>query len=70
MWFNVLGTEPVECSADPLTGRFRDGSCLAGPDDRGSHTICAVMSLEFRDHQRSIGNDLTTPMPQYRFPGR
>ncbi len=69
MEFNVLGTELIECSADPLTGWFRDGSCRTGPDDRGSHTICAVMTREFLDHQRSIGNDLTTAMPQYRFPG-
>ena len=54
---------------DPLTGWFRDGSCRTGPDDRGSHTICAVMTAEFLEHQRSIGNDLTTAMPQYRFPG-
>ena len=52
-----------------LRGWFRDGSCRTGPEDRGSHTICAVMSREFLDHQFSIGNDLTTPMPQYRFPG-
>ncbi len=69
MEFNVLGTELVGCSTDPMTGWFRDGSCRTGPDDRGSHTICAVMTAEFLDHQRSIGNDLTTPMPQYRFPG-
>lgn len=69
MEFNVIGTELVECSADPLTGWFRDGSCRTGPDDQGSHTICAVMTREFLDHQRSIGNDLTTPMPRYRFPG-
>lgn len=69
MEFNVLGTELVGCSTDPLTGWFRDGSCRTGPGDRGSHTICAVMSREFLEHQRSIGNDLTTPMPEYRFPG-
>ncbi len=61
---------PLEvCSNDPLTGWFRDGSCRTGPDDRGSHTICAVMTQDFLEHQRSIGNDLTTPMPQYGFPG-
>ncbi len=54
---------------DPVTGWFRDGSCRTNEADRGSHTICAVMTQEFLDHQRSIGNDLTTPMPQYRFPG-
>jgi uncharacterized protein len=66
---NVLG-EPLEpCSTDPLTGFFRDGCCSTGPEDLGSHTICAVVTQEFLEHQRSIGNDLSTPMPQYRFPG-
>lgn len=54
---------------DPLTGFFRDGCCHTGPEDIGSHTICAVVTEEFLAHQRAIGNDLTTPMPQYRFPG-
>ncbi|HVL80833.1 MAG TPA: DUF2237 domain-containing protein [Actinomycetota bacterium] len=66
---NVLGTTLETCSTDPLTGYFRDGSCNTGPDDIGSHTICAVMTAEFLEHQRRIGNDLSTPMPQYRFPG-
>ncbi len=66
---NVLGTDLETCSVDPLTGWLRDGSCTTGPDDRGSHTICAVMTREFLDHQLSIGNDLVTPMPGYRFPG-
>ncbi|MDJ0952246.1 MAG: DUF2237 domain-containing protein [Acidimicrobiia bacterium] len=69
MEFNVLGTELSACSTDPLTGWFRDGSCRTAANDRGSHTICAVMTAEFLDHQRSIGNDLTTAMPEYRFPG-
>lgn len=65
----MLG-EPLEpCGVDPVTGFFRDGSCRTGPDDRGSHTLCAVMTEEFLDHQRRIGNDLTTPIPAYRFPG-
>lgn len=66
---NVLGGDLESCSTDPLTGWFRDGSCRTGPGDRGSHTICAVVTAEFLEHQRAIGNDLTTPMPQYRFPG-
>lgn len=66
---NVLGGPLEPCGTDPLTGFYRDGSCHTGPDDRGRHTICAVVSREFLDHQRSIGNDLTIPMPQYRFPG-
>jgi uncharacterized protein (DUF2237 family) len=66
---NVLGSPLEPCGNDPLTGFYRNGSCHTGPDDRGRHTICAVVTREFLDHQRSIGNDLTTPMPQYRFPG-
>jgi uncharacterized protein (DUF2237 family) len=66
---NVLGDDLEPCSTDPVTGWFRDGSCRTGPDDRGSHTICAVVTREFLDHQRNIGNDLTTSHPQYRFPG-
>ncbi len=66
---NVLGGELEPCGVDPLTGFFRDGSCTTGPQDAGSHTICAVVTVEFLDHQRSIGNDLTTPVPQYQFPG-
>jgi uncharacterized protein (DUF2237 family) len=66
---NVLGADLQPCSVDPITGFFRDGSCRTGPQDLGSHTICAVVTAEFLDHQRSIGNDLTTPRPQYPFPG-
>ena len=66
---NVLGGELEGCSTDPLTGWFRDGSCRTGPGDVGSHTICAVVTREFLDHQASIGNDLVTPMPEFRFPG-
>jgi uncharacterized protein (DUF2237 family) len=66
---NVLGGELEGCSMDPVTGWFRDGSCRTSPQDHGSHTICAVMTTEFLEHQRSAGNDLITPMPQFRFPG-
>ncbi len=66
---NVLGTELEECGAEPLTGFYRDGWCQTGPQDLGSHTICAVVTAEFLDHQREIGNDLSTPMPEYLFPG-
>ena len=66
---NVLGGELEPCSSDPVTGWFRDGSCRTNEADRGSHTICAVMTAEFLEHQRAIGNDLATPMPQFRFPG-
>jgi len=66
---NVLGGELQPCGTDPVTGFYRDGCCSTGPDDVGSHTLCAVVTEEFLDHQRGIGNDLSTPMPQYRFPG-
>lgn len=66
---NVLGGELEPCGLDPVTGFYRDGCCNTGPEDRGSHTICAVVSATFLEHQRSIGNDLSTPMPEYRFPG-
>ena len=66
---NVLGGELEPCGVDPLTGFYRDGSCITGPEDIGSHTVCAVVTSEFLEHQRSIGNDLSTPMPQYVFPG-
>ena len=66
---NVLGGELELCSTDPVTGFYRDGCCSSGPEDRGSHTICAVMTAEFLEHQRRIGNDLSTPVPQFRFPG-
>ncbi len=66
---NVLGGALEPCGYDPVTGWFRDGSCATGPEDVGSHTICAVVTREFLDHQVSIGNDLVTPAPMYRFPG-
>lgn len=66
---NVLGGPLEPCGTDPMTGFYRDGCCNTGPQDRGSHTICAVVTAEFLAHQRSIGNDLSTPMPEYRFPG-
>jgi len=65
----VLGGPLESCSADPLTGFYRDGTCRTGPGDFGSHTICAVVSAEFLDFQQSIGNDLTSPAPEYDFPG-
>ena len=67
---NALGGPLESCSTDPLTGFYRDGCCRTGPGDFGSHTICAVVSAEFLDHQQSIGNDLVTPVPEFRFPGR
>ena len=52
-----------------MTGFYRDGCCSTGPDDRGSHTICAVVTAEFLEHQRGVGNDLVTPRPDWHFPG-
>jgi uncharacterized protein (DUF2237 family) len=66
---NVLGGPLETCSVEPLTGFYRDGRCRTGPGDTGSHTICAVVSAEFLEHQQAIGNDLVTPIPEYRFPG-
>jgi uncharacterized protein len=66
---NVLGTELEPCSLDPLTGFYRDGCCRTGAEDLGSHTICAVVSEEFLEFQQEIGNDLSTPRPEYRFAG-
>jgi uncharacterized protein (DUF2237 family) len=66
---NVLGGALEPCGSDPLTGFYRDGCCTTGPEDRGSHTICAVVTGEFLEHQRGIGNDLSSPAPQYGFPG-
>lgn len=66
---NVFG-EPLEpCSLTPLTGFYRDGCCETGPDDRGSHTVCAIMTDDFLRFSVSRGNDLVTPRPEYRFPG-
>jgi uncharacterized protein len=66
---NVLGGPLEGCSTQPLTGFYRDGCCRTGPEDLGSHTICAVVSAEFLEYQQMIGNDLSTPIPEYGFPG-
>ena len=66
---NVLGGALETCSIDPLTGFFRDGCCTTGPGDSGSHTVCAVVTADFLAFSRSRGNDLSTPRPEYGFPG-
>jgi uncharacterized protein (DUF2237 family) len=66
---NVLGGELEPCGTEPLTGFYRDGCCHTGAEDRGSHTVCAVVTAQFLEHQRGIGNDLSTPLPEYGFPG-
>jgi uncharacterized protein (DUF2237 family) len=66
---NVLGEPLKPCSFDPVTGFFRDGCCNTGPEDVGRHTVCARMTAEFLAFSRRRGNDLTTPRPEYGFPG-
>ncbi len=66
---NVLGGDLEECGTVPVTGYFRDGCCNWSPENAGYHTICAVVTREFLEHQRSIGNDLITSNPQFGFPG-
>ena len=66
---NVLGGALEECGIDPVTGFFRDGCCNWGPENVGYHTICAVVTAEFLEHQQSSGNDLVTPNPAFGFPG-
>lgn len=66
---NVLGTELADCSRSPLTGFFRDGCCRTGPGDFGLHTVCAVMTQDFLEFTKAVGNDLSTPRPEFDFPG-
>jgi uncharacterized protein len=66
---NVFGQPLTPCSLDPLTGFYRDGCCATGPDDTGRHVVCAIMTAEFLVFSRDCGNDLSTPRPEYRFPG-
>jgi uncharacterized protein len=66
---NVLGGDLTSCSVRPLTGFYRDGCCNTGSDDRGLHTVCAVMTAEFLQFSASRGNDLSTPAPEYGFAG-
>ena len=66
---NVLGTTLEPCSVRPMTGFYRDGCCNTGPEDAGSHTVCAVMTAEFLAYSKSVGNDLSTPHPEFGFPG-
>ena len=66
---NVLGGPLETCSIKPMTGFFRNGCCDTGAEDRGSHTVCVVMTAEFLAFSKGQGNDLSTPMPEYGFPG-
>jgi uncharacterized protein (DUF2237 family) len=66
---NVLGGELQPCSLAPVTGFFRNGCCETSHEDLGMHTVCAVMTADFLAFSKSAGNDLSTPMPEYGFPG-
>ena len=66
---NVFGEPLIPCSTSPMTGFYRDGCCETGPEDHGTHTVCAVMTEAFLRFTKSRGNDLSTPIPQYQFPG-
>ncbi|EAQ04432.1 hypothetical protein OB2597_09819 [Pseudooceanicola batsensis HTCC2597] len=66
---NVLGGRLESCSSDPVTGFFRDGHCNTCVEDAGSHTVCAVMTAEFLAFSKYVGNDLSTPIPAFGFPG-
>jgi uncharacterized protein (DUF2237 family) len=66
---NVLGAPLVPCSTDPLTGYFRDGCCNTCSEDASSHTVCVEVTLEFLEYSRFAGNDLSTPHPEFEFPG-
>ncbi|OUD10001.1 hypothetical protein BVC71_00310 [Marivivens niveibacter] len=66
---NVYGDPLIPCSSDPLTGYFRDGHCNTCSEDTGSHTVCAVMTDEFLAYSKYVGNDLSTPVPAFNFPG-
>lgn len=66
---NVLGTALLSCSHDPMTGFYRNGCCDTGPEDLGAHTVCAIMTENFLNYSKAQGNDLSTPRPEYQFPG-
>ena len=66
---NVVGGDLLPCSTDPVTGFFRDGCCATGPEDLGSHTVCAIVTDEFLAFSLRAGNDLSTPRPEWGFAG-
>ena len=66
---NVVGGELRPCSTEPLTGFYRNGCCSTGAEDLGSHTVCVVLTEEFLEFSKSVGNDLSTPRPEYGFAG-
>ncbi len=66
---NIFGEELLPCSLDPVTGFYRTGCCEVGPEDLGCHAVCCLLTEEFLEFSRQTGNDLTTPIPEYNFPG-
>src|ERR1044072_5541457 len=66
---NVVGGELLPCSADPVTGFYRDGCCATGSDDIGSHNVCSIVTAAFLEFSAGVGNDLSTPRPEWGFPG-
>lgn len=66
---NVLGGELIDCGTDPVTGFFRDGCCNTSDEDVGSHTVCAIVTTRFLEFSKEAGNDLSTPRPEWGFPG-
>jgi uncharacterized protein len=66
---NVVGGKLLPCSVEPLTGFYRNGCCSTGPEDVGSHTVCVLLTAEFLEFSKSVGNDLSTPRPEYGFSG-
>ena len=69
MQTNILGTNLELCCTSPVTGFYRDGVCRTSHEDTGTHTICTIVTTEFLEYSKSKGNDLTTPFPEYGFPG-
>jgi uncharacterized protein (DUF2237 family) len=66
---NVFGEDLMLCSSSPMTGYYRNGCCETGEDDRGTHTVCAIMTEDFLTFSKNKGNDLSTPRPEWNFPG-
>ena len=66
---NIFGQPLITCSSDPITGFYRNGCCDSGEEDLGIHTVCVVLTQEFLEFSRAMGNNLTDPMPLYNFPG-
>ncbi len=66
---NILGTPLQSCCADPVTGFYRDGFCKTGEQDVGTHVVCAIMTDDFLEYTKANGNDLSTPRPEWQFPG-